>query len=401
MKWLSHGLAWILLVGLIVLAPALPQRLPSTSEGIASKMYENWAGVLRVWVCSGWQPGNGSLVPWLNNSFAQFERQNPGVYVQAQTVTAQALASFASGNINPPDALIFAPGMLTAPADLLALDGYEQLLAPLQGVGGVYAQPIAMGGYAWAINTRLISGPPVGEIELPKPTKKGDSYYMIQSPADGDFISWSSALLSLLLYVPESDAQDVAPPVGEGIDLGLDVSELEQIDTKIERPIDSGELVLSLPRELPQDFGATDSALNDFRSGCIAAIPVTQLEIKKLEQLADSGRVPDYQILAGIASFSDQLALFAITDCPRSDLTQRQALCAKLLDLLLDEKSQLALSSVRALRVTQGTPIYSGQQGMAVLERGYLTAAFQRPDAFDAGFRAQARQQLESALLTR
>ena len=157
-------------------------------------------------------------------------------------------------------------------------------------------------------------------------------------------------------------------------------------------------LVLSIPKTLPDDFRKQPSVMSDFLSGRVAAIPVTATEITRLMRLADAGRAPDHQVLPGEASFTDQLAMCAIVDWPREDAEARKILSKQLIDQLLSDEAQAKLSSIQALRVTQGSSLYSGSSPMAALEQGYLSRAFSCPNAFDPAFRQQAAQILETAL---
>lgn len=400
-KWLRHALAWIVLLLMALLAPGLPGWLPPAPEDMVAETYGQWAGVLRLWVDTGWQPGSGSMQGWLNKAISRFERRNQGVYVQVQPVAASVLRDFASGEINPPDMILFAPGMITSADNLLALDAREGLLPALRDVGErdgrLYAAPVAMGGYAWAINTRLLSGAPVGEISLPAPTKKRETTYLIQAPRDGEYVSWSGALLYLLLHSPESELEPAPHALaGEGIDLGLTAPAPEPTP-EAEAPAPVRQLVLSIPQALGKDFRQVSSAVSDFRGGRAAAIPVSQLEIKQLSQLSEQGRVPEWAAVPSLAAFTDQLAMLAIVDVPRTNQQARQALCLKLLDLLLSDESQKALSSIWALRVTEGEALYQAQQPMAVLERSYQ-GAIACPNAFDNTFRQRLQERFASQL---
>ena len=401
MKWVSHGLAWLLLIALIVFAPTAPKMLPNTSEGLASENYAQWAGVLRLWVSTGWQPGGG-FIPWFNQAVARFERRNPGVYVQVESASDEKLKAFASEGANPPDMIVFSPSMLASPERLLPLGAHSQILNALQNVGmwrGVkYAEPVAMGGYAWAINTRYLSGAPLGEITLPPPAKKGTPLFLIQAPGDGAYVSWSGALLSLCLHTPQAElSPDARAPVGDGIDLGL-ATPIPAPEAVPEATSRAASQILSLPAILPENFRAQSSALSDFLNGRAAAIPVTQFEIRKLEQRSEQGRCPDWAVIPGEAAYTDQLALFAITNFAREDVAARQQFSAQLLELLLDDTSQKALSSARALRTTTGAQLYTGQSPMAALERGYLGGFISAPNAFDARFRSLAQARLGAAL---
>lgn len=398
MKWAIRILAWAALAALLVAAPGLIARLPSTSEGLVAQSYAQWSGVLRLWVHTGWTPGAGSFTAWLNTCIAKFEKRNPGVYVQVQPMTQAMAASFASGS-NPPDAMLIAPGLLTSPAGLLSLPESEGVRADLQGVGlceGVrYAQIVAMGGYAWALNAAYLGEAPLnwGELaERPEAPARSKLYpFWMQSPRDAPFLSWSAALLSLCADRIVSEEGPAPVRAGEGIDLGL----VDAEPTPTPAPAQLLRVDCQLPLLLPDDFRAEESAYADFTAGRAAAIPVTQREIRRLQLLSDTGKGPEWTIEAVGDNFTDQLALFCVVDLPKNNLDERQELCVKLMRHLLADESQQALATVRALRVTNGAPLYSQQRGMAQLEAAYMNG-LQTVDAFDSSWRDQRKRQADA-----
>ena len=76
---------------IVVSAPYVEARLPVPPAGLTALPYEGWSGVLRMRVYQGFRSGSGSIVPWLNKCLSTYERRNPGVYVQVETVSAAAL----------------------------------------------------------------------------------------------------------------------------------------------------------------------------------------------------------------------------------------------------------------------------------------------------------------------
>ena len=46
-------------------------------------------------------------MPWLNRAISAFEKGHEGVYIQARKVDAEALRTFASSGVNPPDMILF------------------------------------------------------------------------------------------------------------------------------------------------------------------------------------------------------------------------------------------------------------------------------------------------------
>lgn len=396
MKWWLKGWAFLLILALAFLAPRLWVQLPVTSEGRVAESYAEWAGVLRVWVYTGWTPGSGSFTAWLNACAARFEKSHSGVYVQIQPVSEATARDFAE-SANPPDALLIAPGVLHSTSGLLVLPETDALWPGLRESGlqgeAFYARPVAMGGYAWALNTAYISEVPLDWRQLaeqPSLRERTEGYWM-QVSRDAPYVNWSAALLSLCADRTVSEAGETTPRVGEGIDLGLPEAEA----TAEPEPARVVQVDCALPLLLPENFRTSDGAYSDFIAARVAVTPVTQWEIRKLQLLSESGRGPDWKVEAVGENFTDQLALFAIADVPRRHLEERQALCLQLLDCLLSEESQQGLTIARALRVTDGPALYAAQRGMAELEAAYRLA-LRVPNAFDADWRAIAQRQADA-----
>lgn len=400
-KW-GRAVCWALLGALIVTAPMLAAQLPSTNDQLAAAQYEGWAGVLRIWVAGGWSPGYGSFVPWLNACAAQFERRNPGVYVQVQSVDERVLKAFLSGEVNPPDAILFAPGMLDSGEGLLALNCGDLLREELKGAGDwrgqLRAVPVAMGGYIWAINRSMVHEVPDdwSTLETPEPLKK-EARHLMQAPRDQAYISWSGALNALCApkVVNKETGKVDAPRAGQGIDLGLPD---EPQRTPAPTPTETRTILCKLPRLLPDDFLDNEQAFSAFASGTAAAIPATQREIRRLQLLSDNGRAPDWMAAAGNGAFTDQLLMMGVVDTARTDAGARAQLASDFVAWLLRDDSQQALASIRALRVTPGEALYPSQPGMTELERAYA-GPFQTVSAFDHRFRQT--QKNEAARLMR
>ena len=394
-KRIGQGLCWLLLAGMILCWRPLLAGLPVDNTGMAARAYDGWAGVLRVWVCGGWQPGSGSFTPWLNQQATRFEKRHPGVYIQIEPVEAEALCAFDQVEL-PPDGLLFPPGMLSGGQNLCPLEEPDALRPELRGAGrweeNTVAVAVAMGGYAWALNRALVSQVPLdwAQLETPQPAGPKESRYLMQVPAEEPYRCWPAALEALCAPRRVTlDGETLDAPQGQ-IDLGL-----PQDPASTPTPQPQTYLALcSLPLSLPEDFLEGDDFFTGFTQGIYGAIPVTQREIRRLQVLSQSGRTPDWTIAAGGAAFTDQLLLLAVPRTNRQDGAARQALMAEFLAFLLEEDSQQALTSIRALRVTQGDPLYPGDQGMAELEQSTLGVLRPVP-AFDTRYRDQGKAQVQ------
>jgi len=325
-------------------------------------------------------------VPWLNACIARFERRHPGVYVQVSSVPLTVLQNFAAGDVNPPDMMLLAPGMLESGDHLLPLSPAAELPALLTEAGQGRAAAVALGGYAWALNEGLLAEAPVDWAALgdgPKPKKNQRAFSWMDAPADGPFQSFSGAFLSLMADREISEEARQPVKAGEGLNLGL-LGEPEPTPApRAVRRVKS-----TLPKALPKDFRTRASVVTDFASGRTAAILVSQREAQRLTALSGAGRAPGWTLEP--APYTDQVAFMAVVDLPRQDLSERQALSIQLVDYLLSDESQKALTRVLAFRAAPGEALYASRMGFAALERALSGGAVRVPAAFDQGFRGTA-----------
>ena len=399
MKRMLKAAAWLSLIVLIVLAPFSAASLTAQRRNYVREHYESWSGVLRVWKCEGWSAGNGSLNGWLNLCIERFEKRHPGVYVQLTDVPAETLRSFMSGSVNPPDLILYAPGMLDAPYSLLQLEGDFPLRASVQPVGlwqeARYAVPVALGGYAMAVNSQLL-GDTSGKwsdlrLAEKKNTKVKKDIYLLNAPADGAFISWSAALISMFAGGCEVKQNE---PVGDGIDLGLpDEAPAETISPGTE---DDEQLSNALPGVLPADFAGAESVYSQFVNGEIAAMPVTQREIRRLSQLSETGKAPDWRVETMGLLFTDQIALASVVAYEREDARQRQELSMQLIHLMLSEEMQSKITASRAFPVIELPQLYQNQTGMREIERALSDDSLLTPPAFGNEWREYAGRLMDA-----
>lgn len=404
MKWLGRALVWIVLAALIGYFSFLIPRLPASPEGIVREANTSWAGVLRLWVCGGWSPGYGSFTPWLNACLGKFEKRNAGVYVQVTSVSEQTLREFFSGDINPPDLILFAPGILDSPEGLYIIEETGAVRGDLADAGryggALYALPVAMGGYALAYDTAKLTEIPDDWRALGEPPQKAGrnapKTYWLNWPADGAYTSWSAALLSVfadrVIYeTREKNGASARPPVGDGVDLGLPIATVAP--EAIEAPTQTAVILEAhLPGERPDSFRTAESVYSNFTRGEAACIPVTQREIRRLQVLSDSGKGPEWAVRAVGDGFTDQLAMLAVVDTDKADGKDRERLSRQLLEHFLSEESQQALSAIRAFPVIETDALYERQQGMNVLEAYLRATELCVPGAFESGWRAQRAQ---------
>lgn len=399
---LKRALCYLVLITMILLAPQVARELPSGAQNVLRELNASWSGVLRLWVCEGWQPGYGSLTPWLASCIAQFEKAHPGVYVQPKPVPLAALARFASGDAPPPDLILFAPGMLESAAGLAALAEPVGLRPELAGMGldsgRRYACPVALGGYCWVYNTKLLRELPGDWSQAPQPIpakqaakQKVKELYLMQAPADGAFLSWSAGLIALCAISRTEDAGGPQAQLpGSGLDLGLPViSPTPGLATPAPKVT---QLPCALPKLRPDDFLETESAYAAFTSGQAAAIPATQREIRRLQVLGESGRAPEWAVAAPGQAFTDQVALISVVRSQWEDAAARESLSQQFVAHLVSEESQQKLALARAFPVADTAALYAGQQGMEQLEAAMAGRTLLTPPAFGGGWRTGAQQ---------
>lgn len=379
MKWIRRIIVYALFVGLLAGLPGALKLSQAPPDGLAARRYEGYAGVLKLWVCEEWS--GGRLCAWLNRGLTAFEKAHKGVYVQLTQVSRTAMAQFTAAQTALPDALIFSPGLLNSAQGLAPLEAPCGLREGLAAMGetpeGLFALPVALGGYGFAYNRALLGAIPNDWSALTL------SVPALNAPLDDGGHSWSAALIALFAgtYASESGAPPLA---GEGIDLGLPTQ------TPAAQPTTQPVLhENALPAQLPEDFRQTESVYSAFTRGQTAAIPVTQRELHRLALLSDQGKGPDYAVSASGAAFTDQAALFAISDLERPQRAARIALCRELLACLLSDEMQGRLTLGRAFRVTDGAPLYADAD-MRALETQLARTDLCVPPAFFKDWRQTA-----------
>ena len=330
-KW-RNGICALLLLALIPLVLHAAGALPPDARDEVAEKYAGFSGVLRVWVCEGWTDG-AAFAGWLNESFARFEREHEGVYVEAIYVDEAALGDLSGSGVRPPDAILFAPGM-AVDAGALAPLGEAPVREALRACGGGYAVPVALGGYAWAA---------VGETPVDRRALAA------AAPDDEPYRCWSAATLALCALEPgEAEIED------PGIDLGLPAS-----------------------------------AAAEGEGG--SAEPVTQREIARLERLREQGRGEDWRI-EGAAAFTDQALMMSVV----ANGGERQALAEALALRLLEPDCQTALSSRGMFGVTGEPSGYAANSPYLPIDQALRGDGLIVAPAFSNAWRVRAADALEA-----
>ena len=252
-----------------------------------------------------------------------------------------------------------------------------------------------MDAYGLAYNRTLLGTLPADWSALSerpaasKSFKKQAESYWLDWPRDTDAQSWSAALIALFSGTASGETARQGAPAGEGLDLGLGLPS-DPTQPPTEAPRAEKLIENRLPNILPDSFRRDASVYASFTRASLAAMPVTAREIRRLTTLSDSGKAPDWAAAAPGATFTDQIALLAITNCERTALSERQALCREFALFLLTEDAQRTLTAARALPVIDTPPLYAGQIGLSELETGQSGQTIAAPPAFDNGWRKEA-----------
>ena len=361
------ALCLALLVPLLVHAR---RALPVDTAPLVAEKYAGWSGVLRLWVFEGWPCGAGSVSPWLSDCVARFERRHAGVYVQPTYVDAGALASMNDSGISRPDMILFPPGVLEAPTGLTPLaipnNVREALASTGVGNGVAYAVPVALGGYAWAINTALLA-------ELPASWHDIDSTMVAPEPEP--WRRWDAALLALCA-AQRPNTETAQSDDGPGLDFGL-----VPADTPAPTPTPTANA--TQPCRLPDGFAFDASAWRRFVNGEAAAVPVTQREVRRLQALSAQGKGPEWR-LAGDCAFTDQLLSLAIPEKPDGD--PRVPLCDAFIRWLLSDECQGELCRASAFGVTDAPSGYSPGDPLNRMDAALRSDGLVAPNAFDTAW---------------
>ena len=365
------------LLCILLLIPALLRArriLPLDTRPLVAEKYAGWTGVLNLWIHEGWPSGAGSIAAWLNECVSGFEKVHPGVYVQPLYVDAGAIASLNDSGILPPDMLIFPPDLLSTPEGLAALDAPRRLRPGLSRCGewngSIYAVPVAMGGYLWALNTRLIDA-------IPDDWRDSDATLSVPPPQA--WRRWDAALLALCSgrYAPSdpNSTRTPSPDLPGEMELGLAGGE-----TPAPTPPPEHLEGATLPRRLPSGFQYDDEAWQRFINGEAAALPVTQREVRRLQALSEQGKGPDWRLSPGDNAFTDQLLSLAIVDKPDA---AKRALCEDFLMWLLSDECQAALCRASAFGVTDAPSGYGMSDPLALMDSALRGSGLSVPGMFD------------------
>ncbi len=141
--------AYFLCALALILICISPWLIMSFYEKLPEKPY--FQGILSLWHISRWRTGGSSSAAFLEKRIAQFEGNNPHVFIELKSLTAdEALQALQNGE--KPD-LISYPYGIDLPLELAALPHTDTLFSGLPDT----AYPYMCGGYCILLNTDLMT----------------------------------------------------------------------------------------------------------------------------------------------------------------------------------------------------------------------------------------------------
>lgn len=116
MIYLKTVIKAILAISLIAAVIVVPKGLYETlnTDKITDEMYRRrekyFYGVITLWQIDSFEGGTGSRGNWLKNICAGFERQNNGVYINVETISAETAIKLIKSGQKQPDMVSYGAG---------------------------------------------------------------------------------------------------------------------------------------------------------------------------------------------------------------------------------------------------------------------------------------------------
>lgn len=308
---MKRMLIFLLVCALGLSAAWAMKTLPADESGLVREKYAGWTGVLRVWVLADWEIGDGSIESWLNFCANGFEKSRSGVRVSVKAVDERAMREMRESGVNPPDIVIFPPGIFSTDEYFRDIDVKSELRRGLWDGGR--AVPIAVSVCAWAWSAARLTALPgdMAAVKCACPAKNL-----------GATVCLSSGLR------PEEGA---GRSIG-GVDLGL------AAESEPQKTPEAG-----VKCTLGEGFSVDDRAINMLKSGEIDAAVA---DMHALASLAEDGFAIS---LTGSAAYADSAAFAAILDKDSPSAPE----CARFVDYILAD-GQTSVSRAGALGAAEG-----------------------------------------------
>lgn len=330
-------LAVLLLVAAVVLGVRALDALPADNASKIQEKYDTWAGVLRVWVVEDWQVGTGSLERWLNTCAAAFEKSHEGVYINVQLVTENAVGNFLTTGINPPDMIVYPPGLLETANGLRAFTISADFQTGFESVGlyedARYAAAVLTDAHVWIYNPGKRKTLPADLFDVAAACKEVDL----------------PALICLNAGLRPAEGTTRVLP---GVDIGLPGG-----------PTATPEPEGTVLCRVGPDFLVSDAAYDLYNAGDVDAFIGDLSDILRVSRRSDWAAA-----VTGTTAWTDDMALVSLVGREEEDhADERAALCEVYITSLLTDGQALA-GKAGALPVVRGTSAYAGDLSLASVE---------------------------------
>ncbi len=335
MKPVAYFLCALALL-LICLSPWL---ILSYYEKLPPKPY--FQGILSLWHISGWRTGGSSGAAFLQKRITQFEAQNPHVFIELRTLTAEQ-ADQALKNGDSCDIVSYPYGV-SLPFDLAALPPKQTIFSGLPDT----AYPYMCGGYCMLINTDKLS-----ENGIDVPSGRGirpeDLLNAAKTGVCFDSEEGCTALPALALHAyPEGEKPNIstwgepAPP----------------------------DAALDLEADWQGGFEA-------FCAGEKGVLIASHRQLFEASESFTQGDVPPFVSYA-IGPYTDMVQMVGIT---KNEDALRQETAESFVTALLSESAQKKLEPLGVLPVIAGLEVYQQSDILyAMYEQLCTGAALPRP----------------------
>ena len=141
--------AYFLCLLVILLLAVSPWLILSYYEKLPEEPY--FQGILHMWHITGWRTGGSSSKAFLENRITQYESQNPHVFIELESYTAEKAAQ-ALADGQKPDIISYPFGIELVP-DLAPLPHCDFVMLH----GEEFAYPYMFGGYCLLVSNDLLS----------------------------------------------------------------------------------------------------------------------------------------------------------------------------------------------------------------------------------------------------
>ena len=297
--------------------------LPADTKEIIETKYNNWSGVIRIWVVE-----DSGITSWLNQCAAHTEKELDGIYINISEVSVGAILNYRVSGINPPDIIIY-PSSLSPDAS-----GLYPITASYPIKNGIpqtpYSAPILLRPRFWIHDRTSL------------PVLPGDMSDVSAACSQADL----TVLVALSTGLRPLEGKSASLP---GLDLGLGT------DSSALSPVAEG-----IPCRIDPDIEICDNPRSLFIKGEVSAFIGGISDVLTL-----SGSYDIAVSLTGEYAYADEILLFSIIDKKDS----RTEACLSYLDKLMTH-GQASAARAQAFPAVTDASAWTGNPLLASAESG-------------------------------